>query len=170
MVLHDCDRNEILSDTLKYRAESDILQSLTALYKHVTDRGLQSRLHMLYNECSAGMENFIHSAGNQNQLVPPGLHPALIAEREIQTFKNHFISGLSSCDPKLPLHLLCPLIQQVVLTIKLLRPDKLNPQISAEAAALNFNLTPLLTPRIKVLIFERPGDRRTFDHQVVEGW
>ena len=105
MVLHDFDRNVILEEPLKSCAESDICWALTSIYKHITDRGIQPRPHMLNNEFSAGMKIFICLAGSQHQMLPPGLHHALISKREIQTFKQHFISGLSSCKPNPLLHL-----------------------------------------------------------------
>ena len=124
MVLHACNRKSILEEPLKYRAASEILWALTALYKHIIDRGIQPRLHMLDIERLAGMRNYILSTGAQHQLVPPGLYRALILEREIQTSKHHFIDGLSSWDPKFLLQLWCCLIQQAVLTLNHLRPEK----------------------------------------------
>ena len=49
MVAHDCDSNAILAEPSKYREDCDLLRALTALYKHVTDYGIQPRLHMLDN-------------------------------------------------------------------------------------------------------------------------
>ena len=49
MVLQDSDINTILAEPLISRAESDPPQALTALYKHMTDHGLQLHLHMIDN-------------------------------------------------------------------------------------------------------------------------
>ena len=81
MVLHDCDINTILAETLKYRAESEILRALKDLYKHVTERFIQTLLQILDNKCSASMKIFICSVGSHKQLVPTGLHCSLIAEQ-----------------------------------------------------------------------------------------
>ena len=128
---------------------------------------------MLENECSADMKFFIYLTGAQHQLVPPGLHCALIDKRYIKSFKHHFISGLSSCNPKFPLNLGCCLIQQAVPTLNRLIPDKLDSCLSAKYffnRVLHFNQTPLAPPGIKVLIFEVPGNRRTFAQHGLEGW
>ena len=93
------------------------------------DWGIQPLLHMLDKKCSAVLKNPIPYADTQHQLFPPGLHHAFIAEQEIQTFKHHLIDGLSSCDLKLPLHLWCRLIQQTVLTLNILFPEKLNSRL-----------------------------------------
>ena len=124
------------------------------------------------NELSAGMKNFFRLAGSQHQMVPTGLYRSLIAEWEIQIFKHYLISGLSSCDPKLPLHLWLRLIRQALLTLNLLLLEKLNPRLSAKDflnIAFNLNQTPLAPPGTKVLIFEGTGDRRTFTQNGVEG-
>ena len=120
---------------------------------------------MVGNKFSAGMKPFIQSAGSQHQLVPPGVHRALISEQEIQTFKHHFIAGLLICEPKFPLHLWCILIRQAVLTLNLLLPEKLNPHLSAETfltRAFDLNQTHLDPTITEVLIFEEPGEQLTF--------
>ena len=155
-VLHDCDSNAILANHLKSHAYSELLQALTALYKHMTYRGLQPCLHILYNECSVVMKHFIRMAVAQHQLVPPGLTCSLIVERSIQTFKHHLISGLSSYDTNFPLHLWCLLIRQAVLTLNLLCVDILNPCLSAKSflnGALDFNQTLLAPPDSKSIFF-----------------
>ena len=65
------------------------------------------------------------------QLVPPGMHRSNSAERAIQTFKDHFIAGLSSVDKDFPLHLWDALVAQAVLTLNLLRGFRVNPNVSA---------------------------------------
>ena len=105
MVMAEYDSDTILVESLTSRAETEILHTVTKLYDNLKERGLQPCMHILNNECSCLMHKFIREAGETQQLVPSGLHQALISEREIQTFKVHLISGLSSCDTNLPLHL-----------------------------------------------------------------
>ena len=54
------------------------------------------------------------------QLVPPGIHCRNAAKKAIRTFKNHFISGLSSTHPDFPLNLWDQLLEQAELTLDLL--------------------------------------------------
>ena len=105
MVLADQDSNAILVAPLKSQAERELLRSTEELYKHLTDRGLKPQIHMLDNECSQALKNFIRGAHVRHQLVPPSLYRALVAKRAIQTYKAHLIAGLSSCDPNFPLHI-----------------------------------------------------------------
>ena len=87
---------------------------------------------MLDNECPGGLKTFLRESSVKFQLVPPYLHRANAAERAIQTYKDHLIAGLSSCDPNFPLHLRDRLISHATLTPNLLRPSRLNQRLSAE--------------------------------------
>ena len=142
MVLHNCDRNAILAEPLKSHKDYELLQALKALYRYVIDLGIHQQLYILYNEFSAGMKISIQMAGAQHQLVPPALHHALISEQSIRTFKQHFIDGLSICEPKFLSYLWGHLIQQAVLTLNLLCPARLNPRLSTKSLlnrAFGFN-------------------------------
>ena len=105
MFMVDYDNDAILAETLKSRAKTELLRAVTKFYKNLKERGLQPRLHMVNNECSTLMKKYIGESGATHQLVPPCLHRSLTAERAIQIYKSHLISGLPSCDPNSPLHL-----------------------------------------------------------------
>ena len=66
--------------------------------------GLKPQLHVLDNECSQHLNDYILEENEGFQLVPPHLHRQNAAERSIQTFKNHFIAGLVSTHDDFPLH------------------------------------------------------------------
>ena len=88
---------------------------------------------MLDDECLGGLKTFLRESSVKFQLVPPYLHHTNAAERAIQTYKNHLISGLISCEPNFPLSLWNRLIPYATLTLNLLLPSCLNPRLSAEA-------------------------------------
>ena len=120
---------------------------------------------MLENECSASLKDYMLRKGIIFQLVPPHLHQKNSAERAIQTFKYHLISGITSYNPDLPLHLWDRLLSQSTLTLNLLRPSRINPRLSAEAqinGAFDLNITPLAPPGKKALIYESAANRRTW--------
>jgi hypothetical protein len=65
------------------------------------------------------------------------------------------------------------LLRQCLLTLKLLRRSRINPQLSAQAqinGAFDFNRTPLSPPRTKVLIHDKPSTRGTWSPHAIEGW
>ena len=104
---------------------------------------------MLNNECPGGLKMFLRDASVRFKLVPPFLHRTNPAEHAIQTYKDHLIAFLSSCDPKFSLNIWYRLIPHATLTINLLGPSGLNARISEESqlnGASDFNRTPLAPP------------------------
>ena len=67
------------------------------------------------------------------QLVPPDVHRRNIAEREIQTWKSHFIGILAGTAATLPLHLWCQIIPHAKRHLLLLSQTNINSNISAYA-------------------------------------
>ena len=105
--------------------------------------------------------------------MPPHIHRRNSAERAIQTFGNHFIAGLASTDSNFPLSNWCRLLPQAELTLNLLRPSRLNPKLSTYAqleGAFDFTRTPLAPPGTRVIVREKPTQRRTWALHGIDGW
>ena len=113
------------------------------------------------------------SVDESYQLVNPHIHRHNATERAIQTFKNHFIAGLSSVHKRFPMHLWCRLIPRGILSLNLLRGYRTNPKLSAHAqvhGAFGFNATPLAPPGSKIVIHEKPGVRGSWSLRGIDGW
>ena len=67
----------------------------------------------------------------QFQLVPPYMHWINATERDVVTFKNHFIAALCTVDHLLPFYLCDRLLPQVTMKPNMLRQSRLNPELSA---------------------------------------
>ena len=65
------------------------------------------------------------------QLLPTNVHRINIAERDIRTFKAHFISVLAGVYPTFPKFMWDNLLTQTELTINLLQQATLNRSMSA---------------------------------------
>ena len=173
MVFFDYDSSAILAEPLKSRGAAELLRAFSTLHELLSDRGLRPKLHILDNECPENLEQYIKSRDASFQLASPYMHRTNAAEKAIDIWKCHFISGLSSVDPSFPMHLWCRLIPQATTTLNLLRPSRINPLLSAEAllnGAFDYNKTPLAPPGTKVLVHETPGNRRTWAPHGVDGW
>jgi hypothetical protein len=99
------------------------------------------------------------------QVVPPHCHRRNAAERNIRTFKENFVTGLSSVDPEFILHLWDRLLPQAEITLNLLRTSRLHPQLSAAAhfhGVVDDNKTAFAPPGCKKIAHEQPGKRRTW--------
>ena len=173
LVLYDHDTNAILVEPIKNRCAQEILRAYNKLYEYLKSKGYTPKLQRLDNEASNLLIQSLKQKQIDFQLVPPNSHRRNAAERAIRTFKNHFIAGLCSVDPHFPLQLWDKLLQQAVITLNLLRPSRCNPTKSAyEILEGNFdyNKTPLAPPGTKVLMFNAPLIRKSWDPHCEEGW
>jgi hypothetical protein len=92
-----------------------MVHAFDLLIKYLIIRGLKPSLQHLENEASLAIRNYLKKQGIDYQLAPPHIHRQNNAEREIQTFKNHFIAGLCSVDPNFPLKLWDKLLPQATI-------------------------------------------------------
>lgn len=160
MVAYEYDSNTIHAEALKSRTGNSIKQAYQIIRDLLVHRGLSPKIHILDNECSQILKEYMDDENETYQLVPPHLHRRNAAERAIQTFKNHFLAGLMSTNPKFPFYLWCRLLPQAVTTLNLLRQSRINPKLSAYAqlnGEFNFNATPLAPPGTKVIVHTKPS-------------
>ena len=105
--------------------------------------------------------------------MPPYLHRRNLAERAIQTWKNHFKAGLASLNPNFPLSEWDRLLEQANITLNLLRASRSNPKISAYTyifGEFNFSATPLAPPGTKIVAHIKPGKRASWELNGEVGW
>ena len=172
-ILYGYDSNAILSTPLPSRQASKITSAWTNCHNLLQRNGYAPVLHILDNECSTSLKDAFKKNSVDFQRVPPHTHRRNAAERAIQTWKHHFISGLASCDPSFPLAEWDRLLPQCDITINHLRSSRRQPNLSAHACifgTLDFNKTPMAVPGTKVLTFEAPSQRRTFAPHGREGY
>jgi len=106
-------------------------------------------------------------------LYPPHVHRRNAAERAIRTFKNHFVAGVSSVDPNFPLKLWDRLLPQAIRTLNMLRPTRINQNISADAylnGQHDFNKHPMAPPGTKTVAHLKPQQRTSWSKHGIMGW
>ena len=141
--------------------------------KLLCSRGLTPKTHVLDNKCSKVLKEYLEEENETFQLVPPHLHQQNAAERSIQTFKNHFISGMVSTHKYFPLHLWCRLLPQAIVTLNLLRLYIINPTLSAHVqphGLFDFNATTFAPPGTKVIVHQNPTIRKSWAPRGKYGW
>jgi hypothetical protein len=102
---------------MKSRSASEWVKAYDTIHQEFTIKGFKPKLQTLDNETSTALKNFFTVNDIAYQLVPPHFHRRNAAERAIQTFKQHFVAGLSSVDPASPLHLWDKLLPQAEITL-----------------------------------------------------
>ena len=172
-ILYSYDSNAILSTAIPNRQGKTLTTAWTTTFQKLQQNGYAPDLHILDNECSSDLKTAFTKYKIDFQRVPPHSHRRNAAERAIQTFKNHFVAGLCSCDPSFPLSEWDRLLPQCDITLNHLRASRRQPRLSAHACLFgnfDFNKTPLAVPGTKVLVHETPSQRRTFAPHGVEGY
>ena len=112
-------------------------------------------------------DNIVH------QLVPPHAHCTNLAERTIQTVKNHFKSGLALIDPNFPLVQWHRLLEQDQMALNILYSARVNPNILAYTylfGEFDFNTTPLAPPGIRVVLHTNPAGWGTWQPNDDNAW
>jgi hypothetical protein len=139
-------------------------------YQKIVNRMKLSALglkhHRLDNKCLAAFKACITKNGMTHELVPPDCHHPNIAERAIQTFKNHFVSIVSRVGDRFSLSLWCDLEQPAELTVNLLRKSNIASKVSACAhvhGQHNYMKHPFAPPGCALMAHIKPKNRQSWD-------
>jgi hypothetical protein len=165
MVFYVYDCNYAKGIPMKSRSASEWVKAYDTIHQEPTVKGFKTRLQTLDNEASTALKILFTTNDVDYQLIPPHCHRHNAAERAIQTFKEHFVAGLSSVDPSFPLHLWDRLLPQAEITLNLLRTSRLHPQLSTAAhfhGLVDYNKTAFAPPGCKIIVHDKPGNRRTW--------
>ena len=149
MVGYHYDANAILATALKNRQAATITEAWRTLNHQFKSAGCTPSTVIVDNEASQHLKNAFQADEITHQLVPPHAHRTNLAERAIQTFKQHFKTGLALVDPDFPLSQWDRLLPQAVMTLNMLRASRINPKLSAYSylfGEFDFNATPLAPP------------------------
>jgi hypothetical protein len=149
---------------MKSRSASEWVNAYGSIHQELRIKGFKPKLQTLDNEASTALKIFFTAQDIDYQLVPPHCHQRNAAERDISTFKEHFVARLASVDPSFPMHLWDRLLPQAESTLNLLRTSRLHPQLSAAAhyhGLVDYNKTAFAPPGCKIIAHEKPGKRRT---------
>jgi hypothetical protein len=142
---------------MKSRSASEWVKSYDTIHQELTVKGFKPKLQTLDNEASTALKGFFTANNMEYQLVLPRCHRHNTTERAIQTFKEHFVTGVSSVDPTFPLHLWDILLPQAEITLNLLRTSRLHPQLSAAAhfhGLVDYNKTAFAPLGCKIIAHE----------------
>jgi hypothetical protein len=173
MVLVKVGGNYIDAEPMKNKSAGSMIKAYIALWKRLTATGvIQSKTHLLNNEASAELKSEIKK-NCKIQLVSPNNHRQNIAERAIQTFKNHFKAILAGVDDSFPMQLWDNLLPQTVLTLNLLQQSNVAPTVLAYQYVhrnFDYNKMPLAPLRWAVQLYKSNTRRGTWAEHSTDGW
>jgi hypothetical protein len=119
------------------------------------------------------MKKTIKSNKMDFQLAPPHDHHCNLANKAIQTFKDHFVAILCGTDKSFPLHLWDHLLPQAELTLNMLRPSQMMPTISTYAYLWkqhSYNANPFAPLGCKVKTHLVPTIRKSWAPHTASGF
>jgi hypothetical protein len=97
---------------------ASMVQAFTKVISIIKSGGYHPALNVMDNECSSAVKKYIRSESINIQLIPAlHNHQANAAKRAITTFKEHFITALTTVDIICPLQLWDEFLPQVKLTL-----------------------------------------------------
>ena len=158
------DANYIHVEPMASRSDTAYLNAYRHAFQLLRHQGACPTILRVDNEASATMiAEAQRQFGITVERAPPHQHRTLRAERAIQTFKNHFISGLCTTDPDFPLAAHDLLLPLALLTLNLMRASATNPSIPAWEdihGPFDWNRYVLAPPGMALLIYEAPKTQR----------
>ncbi len=101
MILHHVDSNSSLLEAIQNQSSGKLILACARALAWMQCHRLIHKHQILNNEASAEYKAAIKASGMTYELVPPKEHQRNMAEKAIQTFKDHFVGVLSSCAPSM---------------------------------------------------------------------
>jgi len=123
MILHHVNSNSSWAEAMQNQSGGELILAHAHALARMRRRGLLPKHQILDNQASAEYKAAIEASGMTYELVTPEEHRRNMAEKAIQTFKDHFIGVLSGCAPSMPIHLLCQLLPQVDNSFSSVNPE-----------------------------------------------
>jgi hypothetical protein len=173
LVAYDYTLNAILVRPTKDLESATLITAFDSIFTELKNKGFKPQLNITDNQAVAALKDYLAKEQCAWQFVEPNNHRVNAAERAIQTFKNHFISGLCTTDTDFPLQLWDQLAEQAQDTLNLLRTSRHDPSKSAYAAlngAYDFNKWPMAPPGTKAIIWESPTNRQSWAPRGIDAW
>jgi hypothetical protein len=165
MILHNVDSSSSWVKAIMNNTKGKLILAQQHALACMKQCGIVPTHQILDNQASAAYKTAIETSKMMYQLIPPNNHQQNMAEKAIQTFKNHFVSVLSRCAPTMPMYLWCQLLPQVELQLLLLRQSRVNPNMSAYAHLYgqhDCNKHPFVPIGMEALVHDKPHKQQTF--------
>ncbi len=141
MILHNVDSNSSWVEALKDNTSGELILARARALECMRKAGIVPKHQILDNQKLAAYEKAICASGMTFKLVPPDNHCRNMAEKAIQTFKDHFVGILNGCALTFTLHLWCQRLPQVEWQLLLLCQSQLHPKPTSGLSICTFTGT-----------------------------
>ncbi len=158
---------------MPFHTDSSFIAAFSKVFTILRAHDYQPALNVMDNECSKAVEKHIRANKMDIKLVPLHNHHINTAEHAIATFKEHFVTALTTVDMLCPLQLWDKFLLQVELTLNLLWFSHCNPRVSANQelyGPFDFNNTLLAPLGTKALAYNDPATRASWVPHATDGF
>jgi hypothetical protein len=165
MVIHNVNSNSLWTEALKNNTGGKYILGHAWALERMQKACILPKHQVLDNQASAAYKKAIGNSDMTYELVPPDNYWRNMAEKAIQTFKDHFVAVLSGCVPTFPLHLWCQLLLQLDQKLLLLQQLQLHPNLSSYAHVYghhDYNKHPFVPIGMEALVHNKPHKRCTY--------
>ena len=171
-ILYDWTSNAILVSPIKYEKDDTMFETLKKV-EYLSARGFKPEYNVMDNVASKSIWTYLKKENIKLQLVKPHSHRVNASKHAIQTFKNHFISGLCISNKALPTILWRYLVNQCQDSLNMIQTSHVYPKLSAHPVlevTHNFNCHPWAPPETRGIIFNTPETRGSWDTRALDEW
>ena len=102
-VAYNYDTNYIFAEPIPNVTDETIIKTFQGIYDTLVAKGHKLLLNITDNQATKPLKKFLTEKKCNWQFLEPNNHQVNSVERAIQTFKNHFVSGLASTDHDWPI-------------------------------------------------------------------
>ena len=173
MVLTEIDTNSIWVEAMKNKTEGEMILARRRALARMKRCGILPKKQVLDNEASANYKQEMAESGMAYELVPPDNHRRNLAEKAIQTWKDHFVAVLSGTADSFPMHLWDRVLRQAELQLAMLRQTNTNPKVSTYTQLYgphNYNAKPFVPIGMEAMVHDKPNKRKTFAQHCSKGY
>ena len=173
MILYHVDSNSIWVEPTKNKTEGEMIAARSRALDRMRACGIKPKRQVLDNEASKQYRQAIKESEMDYQLVPPEDHRRNVAEKAIQTWKDHFVATLSGTASSFPAHLWCQTIPQMERQLNLLMNTNANPKVCTYTALYgphDYNQMPFVPIGCESFAHDKPGRRKSFAQHCSKGW
>ena len=131
VVTYDYGNNFIEAREVSDLKDETIVDAVQQIFDKMEEHGHEPKLNVMDNQAARPLKAYLKTKQCKWQFVDPHNHRVNAAERAIQMFKNHIISGFCCTDSEWPLQLWNNLTKQALITLNLCRTSRKHPTKSA---------------------------------------
>ena len=131
---------------MKSREDESMIAAYEEVYSKFEGLGHKPQLHILDNECSKCIQNFLEKKDTKRHHVAPHNHRVNAAEPAVKTAKYHLIATLATLDRNCPIQLWRKMIKQNQDTLNMFRTarnDTTKTAYQVTEGEFDWNATPL---------------------------